>query len=151
MNVPDDRTHPGGFAGGPLPAEGPHRPCVLTINGGSSSLKFAVFAAADPIERVLSGRVERVGLGGSRLVVSDADGRRREDRAVEAPDQAAAAGLVIEQVGRDPGLAAIAAVGHRVVHGGDRFVEPALVTAEMLDQLRRIAPSTRNTCPGRSR
>ena len=58
---------------------------------------------------------------------------------------------MIEQVERDPGLAAIAAVGHRVVHGGDRFVEPALVTAEMLDQLRRIAPSTRSTCPGRSR
>ena len=46
-----------------LPAGGSQRPCILTINGGSSSLKFAVFAAADPIERVLSGRVERVGRG----------------------------------------------------------------------------------------
>ena len=41
-----DRTHSGGFAGGLLPATGSRRPCVLTINGGSSSLKFAVFAAA---------------------------------------------------------------------------------------------------------
>ena len=60
------------LAGEPPPAGGTPRPYVLTINGGSSSLKFAVFAAADPIERVLSGRVERVGRGESRLVVSDA-------------------------------------------------------------------------------
>ena len=60
-------------------AEGKHSHCVLTINGGSSSLKFAVFVAADSIERVLSGRVERVGHGESRLVVSDAGGSRRED------------------------------------------------------------------------
>ena len=63
MSDARDRTHPGESTGGPLPAGGPRRPCILTINGGSSSLKFAVFAAAEPIERVLSGRVERVGLG----------------------------------------------------------------------------------------
>ena len=100
MNVPGDLAPDLGLAGGTLPAGGSPRPYILTINGGSSSLKFAVFAAAEPIERVLSGRVERVGLGESRLIVNDAGGRRREDRAVEAPDQAAAAGLVIERVGR---------------------------------------------------
>ena len=55
---------------------------------------------------------------------------------------------MLEQVERGPGLAAIAAVGHRVVHGGDRFVEPALVTAEMLDQLRRISPLDPEHLPG---
>ena len=55
---------------------------------------------------------------------------------------------MIERVARDPGLAAIAAVGHRVVHGGDRFVEPGLVTAELLDQLRRIAPLDPEHLPG---
>jgi acetate kinase len=134
--------------GGPHPVDGVPRPYVLTLNGGSSSLKFAVFAAVDPIERVFSGRVERVGLGESRLIVSDAGGRRSEDCAVEAPDQAAAVGLVIERVERNPGLALIAAVGHRLVHGGDRFCEPELVTAEMLDQLRRIAPLDPEHLPG---
>ena len=100
MNVPGDLALDPGLAGDTLPAGGSPRPYILTINGGSSSLKFAVFGAAEPIERVLSGRVERVGLGESRLIVNDADGRRREDRAVEAPDQAAAAGLVIERVGQ---------------------------------------------------
>src|SRR5215212_3262504 len=127
MSAAGDRAHLGGLVGGRRPATGSQRTCVLTINGGSSSLKFAVFAATNPIERLLSGRVERVGRMGSRLIVGDAEGVRREDREVEAPDQAAAAGLVVEQVGRGPGLAAIAAVGHRVVHGGERFVEPAVV------------------------
>ncbi len=141
----EPRPHP---ARGSDPVGGPQRRYVLTINGGSSSLKFAVFAAADPVERVLSGCVERVGLERSRLVVRDGGGGRREERTVTAPDQAAAAGLVIERVATDPGLAAIAAVGHRVVHGGDRFVEPLIVTAGMLDQLRRIAPLDPEHLPG---
>ena len=55
---------------------------------------------------------------------------------------------MIERVGNDPGLGAIAAVGHRVVHGGGRFVEPELVTAAMLEQLRRIAPLDPEHLPG---
>ena len=60
------------------------RPCILTINGGSSSLKFAVFALADRTARLMSGRVERIGMSGSRLVVGDADGGQQEDSAVES-------------------------------------------------------------------
>jgi acetate kinase len=141
-------THPRGSMGGPLQADGSRRPYVLTINGGSSSLKFAVFTAADTCECVLSGRVERVGLGGSRLIGSDAGGVRCEDRAVEAPTLVAAAGLVIELIEQKLGLASIVAVGHRVVHGGDRFVEPGLVTAEMLDLLRRMGPLDPEHLPG---
>ena len=54
-----------GLAGGKSPPS-----CILTINGGSSSLKFAVFATADSSQRVFWGRVERVGRGNSRLVVT---------------------------------------------------------------------------------
>jgi acetate kinase len=148
MSLESDLAHDLGPTDGPSLVGGLPRPSILTINGGSSSLKFAVFAAAGPMERVLSGRVERVGLGESRLILSDGGGRRCEDRAVEAPDQAAAAGLVIERLASDPGLAAIVAVGHRIVHGGDRFVEPALVTAELLDHLQRIAPLDPEHLPG---
>jgi acetate kinase len=121
---------------------------ILTINGGSSSLKFAVFEAAEPIARILVGRVERVGLSDSLLTVSDEHGCRIKDRAVEAPNQAAAAAVVIELVRQDISLDAIAAVGHRVVHGGDRFCEPALVTAEMLEQLRWLSPLDPEHLPG---
>jgi acetate kinase len=141
-------THHLRLASGPLPADGALPSYVLTINGGSSSLKFGVFGTIDPIERVLSGRVERVGLGGSRLIINAGDGRRLEECAVEAPDQAAAASLLLERFAIDSGLALIAAVGHRIVHGGDRFVAPALVTSELLDQLRRMAALVPEHLPG---
>ncbi len=147
MNTSDGMTHLGGSAGGRLQAEGKPGPFILTINGGSSSLKFAVFEV-DPIARVFSGCVERVGRSGSRLIVVDPDGIKREDRLVEAPDQAAAAGLVIERVGRSPGLDAIAAVGHRIVHGGGRFVEPAIVSAAEIDVLRGLSPLDPEHLPG---
>ncbi len=137
-----------GLVSGPLLPDGSSRKLILTINGGSSSLKFGVFAAVDPIVRVFSGCVERVGLERARLIVSAGAGRGSEECEVKAPDQAAAAGLMIERVAKDPGLAMIAAVGHRVVHGGDRFVEPGLVTAELVDQLRRIAPLDPEHLPG---
>src|SRR4051812_35218561 len=102
MSDGGDQAHLPGYTGGPRPAVEGARPYVLTINGGSSSLKFAVFAAVGSIERVFSGRVERIGHEGSRLFVSEADGFHREDCPVDAPDQAAAAGLVIDRVARGP-------------------------------------------------
>jgi acetate kinase len=148
MNDQGEQRRPVEFAAGPGAARGMARTCVLTINGGSSSLKFAIFARTAPIIRIFSGRVERVGRSGARLVVCDADGRQREEHPVEAPDQAAAARAVIALVKDNPGLAAIGAVGHRVVHGGDRFVEPGIVTSEMLDGLRRLSPIDPEHLPG---
>ena len=148
MNTDDPRTHVVTAAGWPhgeaeIPEGG-----VLTINGGSSSLKFAAFALAGPPRRLFQGRVERVGQTGSRLVATGANGTRWEDARVEAPDQTAAARLVIARL-RDAGvLSRIAAIGHRVVHGGNRFVESAAVTAPMLDELRRISPFDPDHLPG---
>ncbi len=134
--------------GGAPPVGGKPRPYVLTINGGSSSLKFALYPVAGPSEPILSGRIERIGRGESRLVVSGIGGSGRESQAVEAPDQAAAARLAIKRLERNSGLAAIAAIGHRVVHGGVHFTEPMRVTPQMLDQLRRISPLDPEHLPG---
>src|SRR5437879_6232015 len=101
------------------------RSCVLTINSGSSSLKFALFAPGVQPARLLSGRIERIGMPGSRLVMAGADGGQ-EDSTVDVPDQAAAVGLLIELLGYLVGLTNIAVVGHRVVHGGNRFHRPEL-------------------------
>ena len=123
------------------------RSCILTINGGSSSLKFALFALTDGLERLLSGRVERIGMPGTRLIVAEA-GREQEDSEVEAADQAAAVDLLIERLGHLIALTNIAVVGHRVVHGGDRFFRPELITPELLEELRRIVPYDPDHLPG---
>jgi len=124
------------------------RPCILTINGGSSSLKFALFAMADGPVRLLSGRIERIGMPGSRLVLADTKRGQVEDSEVEAPDQAAAVGWLIRRLGDLVGLKNIAVAGHRVVHGGNRLYRPELITPEILDELRRITPYDPDHLPG---
>jgi acetate kinase len=113
---------------------------LLTINGGSSSLKFALFRAGRPPGRLASGRIERIGLPGPILTLEDRSSARTERRAVDAPDHASCvpilAGLLADRVRFD----AIGAIGHRVVHGGPRHGAPVLVTPEVLDELRRLSP-----------
>lgn len=121
---------------------------VLTINGGSSSLKFAVYAATPSPERTISGAIERIGLAESTLTIDSGPDAPRERRPVSAPDQSAAGALVIDEVSRRVGLAAIKAVGHRVVHGGPRLVAPRIVTPEVLDELRKISPLDPEHLPG---
>jgi acetate kinase len=84
---------------------------------------------------------------GSRLLVANADGSA-EESAVKVPDQAAAIGLLIERLGYLVGQTNIAAVGHRIVHGGNRFHRPVLITSEILEELRKIVPYDPDHLPG---
>src|SRR5690348_16900127 len=136
MDLHRSETHAGSSR---TASEGTDRSYILTINGGSSSLKFALFASSDGLERILSGRVERIGMPGARLIWAEAN-RAQDQIEVEAADQAAAVKLLIDRLGHQIGLSNIAAVGHRVVHGGSRFFRPELIRPEVLDQLRRIVP-----------
>src|SRR5262245_562740 len=110
---------------------------ILTINVGSSSLKFALFAPDDRPTRLLSGQVVRIGAAESLLVVAAAGGDQAVDIQVEVPDQAAAVALLMDRLGRVVGLKSIAVVGHRGVHGGNRFNRPERITPEVLEALRR--------------
>jgi acetate kinase len=122
--------------------------CILTINCGSSSLKFALFAASAHPSRLISGRVERIGMPASRLIMVAADGAQAQDNSVRAPDHTAAIELLFNILDYLVGLANIAVVGHRVVHGGNRFYRPALVTPEMLEELRTIVAYDPDHLPG---
>ncbi len=87
---------------------------ILTLNAGSSSIKFAVFVAESGLTRIRSGAIDRVESNDSALDLL---------RAVE------------EKVGDQE----ISAVGHRLVHGGPRHFAPAMVTEELLSELRQLA------------
>jgi len=121
---------------------------ILTINGGSSSLKFALFERTDPAARLLSGRVDRIGLKDAQWTVVQTRDGRAEDRRVDAPDQKAAVRLLIDWFERAVRFAEIAAVGHRVVHWGSRYHLPERVTAELIEQFRMISPCDRDHLPG---
>ncbi|CAN5739519.1 acetate/propionate family kinase [soil metagenome] len=113
---------------------------ILTLNGGSSSLKFALFQSDKLLERVLAGKFDRIGQPDAQLKITKQGGADPESRAIDAPDHATCietlAQLLAEQTNGEP----IAAVGHRIVHGGARFSEPQRVTPELLTELRRISP-----------
>ena len=112
---------------------------ILTINCGSSSLKFQLFeAAADGSARTSAhGTVDRIGAGGA-IEFQDAAGRQQRET-VAVPDHGDAARRVLAWLGAVP----LTAVAHRVVHGGDRFVQPARIDDAVLaeiDALSELAP-----------
>jgi acetate kinase len=126
----------------------PDRSCILTINGGSSSLKFALFECAEPPRRLVSGRIERIATSQAQLVAAGPASAGMGEGGVDAPDLAAAGGLVLDRLERSVGLAALGVVGHRVVHGGSRYAAPTVITADILDELRRISPYDPEHLPG---
>lgn len=69
---------------------------ILTVNGGSSSIKFALFETGDALRRILEGAIERIGLPDSSLRVKGVDQADNVSRPVTAPDHAASDPLYLE-------------------------------------------------------
>lgn len=114
-------------------------PCILTINGGSSSIRFAVHEAGATLRRRFDGRIERIGLRGTQLVVNDPAGKPNVPSRVAAADHRTAVGVLLDWLEAQPVFAAVKAVGHRVVHGM-KHSRPERVTPRLLAELRRITP-----------
>ena len=113
---------------------------ILTINGGSSSIKFALFEAGDSLWRILEGSIERIGLPEATLRVKGMNPADNFSRAVAAPDHTAAVGALMDWIEERGGHDALTAVGHRVVHGGPKYSQPQRITPEMTEELRRLSP-----------
>ena len=117
----------------------PAKAHILTINGGSSSIKFALYKVGKPLARGLSGKIDRIGLGGTNLTFHDADGKPQASRQLAAADHKSAANALIDWLEKEIDFVSISAIGHRVVHGM-KHTEPEIVSQELLDELHRIAP-----------
>jgi acetate kinase len=114
-------------------------PLILTINGGSSSIKFALYQAGEPLKRRLHGTVDRIGMSGTNLTFEDPTTNRQGSRELAASDHKSAATLLVDWLEQQKGFESVRGVGHRLVHGM-QHVEPELVTQELLDELHRISP-----------
>jgi acetate kinase len=112
---------------------------LLTLNAGSSSIKFAIYDAHS-MQRRATGMVEAIG-GESRFKAkSGAETIRKWDEAIRAPKHVDALHAIIEWIARDMDGSVITAIGHRVVHGGMLFDQPVLINAEVVEQLRSLVP-----------
>ncbi|MVN88543.1 acetate/propionate family kinase [Deinococcus sp. HMF7620] len=110
---------------------------TLVLNCGSSSLKFALLSQEDEQTR-LSGLAERLGSAGASLRL-DMDGER-QTLSLDSGSYADAFAQIAAALDALGLREEVTAVGHRVVHGGDRFSAPALVTPEVLDGVRACVP-----------
>jgi len=114
-------------------------PCVLTLNGGSSSIRFAVYEAGDTPRGRLDGKIDRIGSSGTNLIVNDPAGTPQVPRRLAAADHRTAVGFLLDWLETHPVFASVKAAGHRVVHGM-KHSDPERVTPKLLAELHRITP-----------
>ncbi|MFK4223337.1 acetate kinase [Streptomyces sp. NPDC019890] len=116
---------------------------VLVLNSGSSSVKYQLLDMRDA-SRLAVGLVERIGEETSRLVHTPlTGGAGKRERIGSIADHSAALKAVAEELTQDGlGLDSpeLAAIGHRVVHGGLKFTAPTLITDEVMAEIERLIP-----------
>ena len=125
-------------------------PCVLAINGGSSSIRFAVYEATERAQRRLSGKIDRIGGSGTNVIVNDAQGTPQVPRRLVAADHPTAVKFLLDWLEAQPVFASVKAVGHRVVHGM-KHSEPERVTPKLLAELHRLTAFAPEHLPGEIR
>ena len=113
---------------------------ILTVNGGSSSIKFALFATAGGLHVTQCGRIERIGSAEPDLVLADGAGVTQSRRRLPAMDRAGAAAILLDWLEQGGAHAHLLAIGHRVVHGGPNYHTPLLMNAQVIEELRRLTP-----------
>ena len=117
---------------------------ILTLNAGSSSIKFALFAFADEIPGTpeIFGQIDGIGAR-THLKVKDKSGQVIDDVDLPVPETGrhrAALGFLVDWLHQQPSAWRIVAVGHRVVHGGDKYSQPVRIDDETLTVLNAFAP-----------
>lgn len=111
---------------------------ILTLNAGSSSIKFALYAASRSLDAHMHGQVESI--GGSAILHVTAANQKKATRPVDVKDHAGALRTILDVVQSRASGARVAAVGHRITHGGPDFAAPSILDAEGLTKLRGYIP-----------
>ena len=112
---------------------------IMSINAGSSSLKFSLFEM-NTKECIASGYFERVGLDGSFYTIKYNGDKIREE--VAMPNHTVAVEVLLERlisIGIISGLDEIDGIGHRLVHGGDKYKTSVMITDEVVEDLRKYS------------
>jgi acetate kinase len=120
-------------------SEKPTPSSVLAINGGSSSIKFALYQTGKSLELIQYGSVDRIGLPDANLTFTNSKENQKGNLILKSSDTRSASNLLIDWLEKQNGFSSVRAIGHRVVHGMNH-TQPELITNELLDELHRITP-----------
>ena len=117
---------------------------ILTINAGSSSIKFALFSLDHPIspEAEVSGQIDGIGAETTKMVAKNRAGERIADQVLEGGkvSHAQAFDALLKWFTASHANWQIVAVGHRVVHGGERYSKPTVIDDVVLGHLQSFIP-----------
>jgi len=120
---------------------------VLTINAGSSSIKFTAFAAADDgaLSPLASGQIEDLGatVRGAHGVIKSASGEKTDvafDPKLGPVDHREAMHAILDWLRKRGRDSQVVAIGHRVVHGGPNLTQPVLIDSAVMAELKRLIP-----------
>ena len=113
--------------------------CILIINGGSSTIKFALYSADKSLTSLLQGKIDRIGLKDTILTFRQEKEDKQDTIKVEATNHSSAANFLMNWLEKQDRFSSVIAVGHRVVQGMNHTA-PELITTELLEELHRIIP-----------
>ncbi len=112
---------------------------ILTINSGSSSIKFALFAGDGVPDKLISGQINRIGSPDTVFTSHYTKTDKKQNLIIQADDYPSAIAYLIKWLTAEIDFSQIEAIGHRVVHGM-AHTAPSLITATLLEELKKIIP-----------
>lgn len=121
--------------------------CVLTINAGSSSIKFALYKIEEPLTKLFYGKLERVGTKNTKLSFSKTGINQKNSEAVAVLGHADAANFLIDCLEKQEDFGAVKAIGHRIVYGMKHTV-PEWISPVLLDEFKQISSYDPEHMPG---
>jgi acetate kinase len=110
---------------------------ILTLNCGSSSIKFALFEKADPLTRIAYGKIQGLGTA-PHLQAFDSSGTLLTEKRWQAGTHETFFRTLLSWVDEHLGDKRLLVAGHRIVHGGDDFVAPSFLTEAILVKLKKL-------------
>jgi acetate kinase len=111
---------------------------ILTVNGGSSSIKFALYKKDNSLIPLFNGKIENIGAKGCKLSFTNSITNQKSNTGIKVDNPDDAASFLIEWIEEHEGFSEVGAIGHRIVHGM-KHTEPELITNELLDELKKIS------------
>ena len=113
---------------------------ILALNVGSSSIKFALFEIGDSYRRMLHGGIEAIGSPQAVLKVKCLSEMDDYSRPLAVATHAGAIDAFMDWIEAENTFGPLAAVGHRVVHGGPNYSQPVQITSQVIEDLHRLSP-----------
>ena len=111
---------------------------ILTINGGSSSIKFAMFNSGNALTELMYGELGHIGSNNSTLSFTNIVTGEKNSTPVKTSSHTEAVTVLIDFLSGNNILSGLTAIGHRIVHGM-QHTEPEIITPELLDELKKVS------------